>query len=310
MNIIDIIKEEIEQFDWGKEKVADKPIRPNRIVYHISDPKFRASIAQNGLQTKVGDSYGDWVKGSGGNKAIPAIFATNSDLNSVTGGVSNFGGDVWAIDTTKINNQWYEDKHFSMYKDWGINNPNIVTFENISSNALSLAHKPIGILHEDYNHVNYLKWKRQNVTVRGVHNNVGTANSDDENLLTAFGDVLGKGLYTAFLSNKGMAKQYGKVYFVLNAIPKHPKVFNTLNDWQIWFGNTLVGDFTKQQGINYPNKRVFNAQTTIEKEMLKRGYDGVVIKGREMVNYTPPDNVLYFSNEHELMNYYENNIEN
>jgi hypothetical protein len=162
-------------------------------------------------------------------------------------------------------------------------------------------------INEDYNHVNYLKWKRQNVTLRGVRNNVGTANSDDENLLTAFGDVLGKGLYTAFLGNKQMAKQYGKVYFVLNAIPKHPKVFNTLNDWEIWFGNTVVYEVSKQMGKNYPDKRDFFAKTTIEKEMMRRGYDGVVIKGREMVNYTPPDNVLYFSNENELMTYFENN---
>jgi hypothetical protein len=168
----------------------------------------------------------------------------------------------------------------------------------------------VDIIKEEYRHVNYLKWKRQNVTVRGVRNNVGTANSDDKNLLTAFGDVLGRGLYTAFLGNKGMAKQYGKVYFVLNAIPKHPKVFNTLNDWEIWFGNTVVYEFSKQLGKNYPDKRDFFAKTTIEKELMKRGFDGVIIKGREMVNYTPPDNVLYFSNENELINYFENNIEN
>ncbi len=141
MNIIDIIKEEIEQFDWGKEKVADKPIRPNRIVYHISDPKFRTSIAQNGLQTKVGDSYSEWTSGQGANNPIPAIFATDSDLESVKG-VPNFSADVWAIDTTKIPNKWYEDKHFSMYKDWGMSNPNIVTFENIPREALSLAYYP------------------------------------------------------------------------------------------------------------------------------------------------------------------------
>jgi hypothetical protein len=174
----------------------------------------------------------------------------------------------------------------------------------------------VDIIREEYNHTNYLKWKRQNVTLRGVRGNVGTPNSEDGegNFLTAFGDVLGRGLYTAALSNKGMAKSYGKLYYVMNAIPKHPMVFNTLNDWQIWFGNTLVGDYAKQRGANYPDKRIFNAETTIEKEMQKRGYDGIIIRGREMVNFTPPDNVMYFTNEQELMNYYEivieKNIEN
>lgn len=165
------------------------------------------------------------------------------------------------------------------------------------------------IVGEDYNHVNYLKWKRQNVTIRGVHGQVGTPNSDD-NPMAAFGDMLGKGLYTAFLSNKQLATQYGRVYFVLNAIPKHPKVFNTLNEWEIWFGNTVVYEFSKQLGKDYPDKRDFYAKTTIEKEMQRLGFDGIVIKGREMVNFTPPDNVMYFGSENELMNYFENNIEN
>jgi hypothetical protein len=137
-NVIDIIKEEIEQFNWGKEKVAAEPIKPNRIVYHISDPKFRTNIAQNGLEPKVGDSYSDWTKTK---NAIPAIFATNSDLNSVTGGIPNFGGDIWAIDTTKTNNQWFVDKHFESFKQYGITNPHIVTFNKIPKETLSLAHK-------------------------------------------------------------------------------------------------------------------------------------------------------------------------
>ena len=91
MNIIEIIKEEIKQFAWGKEKVGNKPVRPNRIVYHVSEPVNRKSIAQNGLEPRVGDSYSSW---SGGAKAIPAIFATNSDINGVTGGIENFRADI------------------------------------------------------------------------------------------------------------------------------------------------------------------------------------------------------------------------
>jgi hypothetical protein len=152
------------------------------------------------------------------------------------------------------------------------------------------------ILNEVLNDKDYLKWKRKNVTIRGVKN-VGEENNA--------GAMLGRGLYSAFLSNKSLAKDYGNVYFVLGAIPKKPKVFNTLNDWQIWFYNTLVHKYSKENGKEYPDKRDFNANTTIEDEMLKLGYDGIVIKGREMVNFTPKENeISYFKNENELKNYY------
>jgi hypothetical protein len=42
----------------------------------------------------------------------------------------------------------------------------------------------------------------------------------------------------------------------------------------------------------------------MEDEMLKLGYDGLIIKGREMVNYTPKD-IKYFKNENDLQRYYE-----
>jgi hypothetical protein len=54
----------------------------------------------------------------------------------------------------------------------------------------------------------------------------------------------------------------------------------------------------------------FSSKTTIADEMQRLGYDGLVIKGREMVNYTPPTNVLYFSTEQQLINYYETVLEN
>jgi hypothetical protein len=48
--------------------------------------------------------------------------------------------------------------------------------------------------------------------------------------------------------------------------------------------------------------------TTIKDEMLKLGYDGIEIKGREMVNYTPED-IMFFQNERQLIMYYENQVE-
>ena len=115
--------------------------------------------------------------------------------------------------------------------------------------------------------------------------------------------MLGRGLYTAFLGNRQLAKQYGDVHYVINAIPKNPKVFNTINDWEIWFQNNLVFTYSKNVGKDYPDARDFFAKTTIEDEMQRLGYDGVVIKGREMVNYTPQQ-VKYFNSEKKLENYY------
>ena len=156
--------------------------------------------------------------------------------------------------------------------------------------------KILNIINEEIkNHASYLRWKRKNVTIRGVRNEPGSENNGAA--------MLGSGLYTAFLGNKDLAKQYGKVYFVLNAIPKKPKVFNTLNDWEIWYYNTMVTNYCKEHNTE-PSSRFFWENTTIEKELQKMGYDGIIIKGREMVNFNPPDDIMYFENERLLMNYY------
>lgn len=138
----------------------------------------------------------------------------------------------------------------------------------------------------------FLKWKRKNVTLRGIKE-LGS----DNNVYGSFG----KGLYTAFLGNRTMAKEYGTVYYVVNAIPKHPKVVNTLNDAEI-FRYKLINNFCQSKGQKY-SLSFLEKNSSIEEEMLKLGYDGLVIKGREMVNYTP-ENVKYFQTEYELEQYY------
>lgn len=154
------------------------------------------------------------------------------------------------------------------------------------------------IVDDTLNEVRYdfLRWKRQNVTIRGVRE-LGSEN----NAGAQFGD----GLYTAFLSNRDMARKYGDVYFVVNAKPKTPKVVNNTNDAEIFFQN-IVNKWCKERGLKY-DPRAFHEETDYKTEMLKMGYDGLVIKGREMVNYNPPDNVLYFKNERELEDYYNKN---
>ena len=137
-------------------------------------------------------------------------------------------------------------------------------------------------------HKEYLKWKKKNVSFRGMKDTTqpnGMASS-----------ILGDGLYTASLSNKSMAKQYGELYYVVNAVPKNPLVFKTLNSWEIWMQDKY-------------DKREFEKVTSIEKEIMKMGYDGVILTGREMVNYTPPESVRYFryeNGEYSVIEYYTN----
>ncbi len=139
----------------------------------------------------------------------------------------------------------------------------------------------------------YSKWKRNNVTLRGVKE-LGKPNE-------VYGSF-GNGLYTVPLSNKAMARQYGDVYFVVNAIPKTPKIVDSLNNAEL-LRQELINDFCKKNGVDYSVK-YFNDNTTMENEMLNIGYDGLIIKGREMVNYLPKD-VKYFKTENELQRYYE-----
>jgi len=139
----------------------------------------------------------------------------------------------------------------------------------------------------------YSKWKRKNVTLRGIKE-LGKANE-------VYGSF-GKGLYTVPLSNKAMAKQYGNLYFVVNAIPKKPKIVDSLNNAEI-FRQKLINDFCKKNDMEY-SLSFFEKNTSMEIEMLNLGYDGLIIKGREMVNYTPKD-IKYFKSENELRRYYE-----
>jgi len=138
----------------------------------------------------------------------------------------------------------------------------------------------------------YLKWKRKNVTLRGIKD-VGK----DNDIYGSFG----KGLYTASLSNRSMARSYGKVYFVVNAIPKNPKIVYNLNEAEL-LRQKLVNDFCKKHNEEY-SLSFFESNTSMDAEMLKLGYDGLIIKGREMVNYKPTG-IKYFQNEDELKKYF------
>lgn len=151
------------------------------------------------------------------------------------------------------------------------------------------------LLREDFDRRAFLKWKRDNVTYRGIKE-LGKYNE-------VYGSF-GKGLYTAPLSNKSMAKSYGKLYYVVGGKPENPMVVSDLNRAEI-LRQTLVTDFCKEHGKGYDTS-FFEQNTSMDKELMKKGYDGLIIKGREMVNYKPDeDKIRYFETDNQLEMYYE-----
>ena len=141
----------------------------------------------------------------------------------------------------------------------------------------------------------YLAWKRKNVSLRGISEDA----VDGEN---NGGARFGSGLYTAALSNKAMAKAFGDVHYLVNAIPKKPKIVNDTNQAEMWF-QKIINDYCKERGKTYDPDYFFK-NTTIKDTMLDLGFDGFIVKGREYVNYKP-ENVLYFKDEFQLENYYD-----
>lgn len=139
----------------------------------------------------------------------------------------------------------------------------------------------------------YLAWKRKNVSYRGIR---------EDGEYNGGGARFGSGLYTAALSNKKMSRQYGDVYFVVNAVPKKPLVFNDTNEAEIWIGNKLIPMYVGHK--KFPDRREFEKITTLRDAIMKLGYDGIIIKGREMVNYDPPSDVLYFRDESQVESYW------
>ena len=123
--------------------------------------------------------------------------------------------------------------------------------------------------------LDYLKWKRKNITLRGIREP-----GEQNGVYGSFGE----GLYTCSLSNRAMARQYGKVYFVVNGRPFHPKKFQGLNNFEIF-------------------RQKYESVSAMRSDLILQGYDGVEIPGREMVSYAP-QNVYYFSEETNLINYY------
>lgn len=119
------------------------------------------------------------------------------------------------------------------------------------------------------------------------------------------GAMMGDGLYSASLSNKSMARQYGKVSLAVGAVPKNPKVVDSLNAFEI-FQQRVIAKWCEENGIEY-SARKFREVTDLRTQVMRMGYDGIVITGREMVNYTPGA-VRYFDDDDELEQWWLDNV--
>jgi hypothetical protein len=108
-------------------------VKPNKYLYHTSNPMFRDKIAKEGLIPK-GKSEA-WLSNT--NIKGNVIFAVNSD-NKKDWWDSTYDDDIYRIDTTKIKNKWYGDPNFDLKDN------RIITFEKIPANSIKLIYKGTG----------------------------------------------------------------------------------------------------------------------------------------------------------------------
>jgi hypothetical protein len=108
------------------KNIHTKRIKPNKFVYHYSNPIYREMIKEQGLKTQKHIDSLDWNYSM--RLSYPnAIFAVNSENDEKIWKK----GDKWQIDTSKTG-AWLEDLNFKDRKDL------IMTFENIPPEAIKL----------------------------------------------------------------------------------------------------------------------------------------------------------------------------
>lgn len=102
--------------------VFGKSIIPCKYIYHITQEENDKSILKKGIEPRIGKTYGNYSKFYPGFRNIPveeyetlpAIFCINGDIEEVKhhpGYGVPLGKSIWKIDTSKIDNEWFEDLH-------------------------------------------------------------------------------------------------------------------------------------------------------------------------------------------------------
>lgn len=127
------IKTTIREFLNENKKNHLIEVIPNKYVYHTSNPIFRDKISKEGLTPK-GKSE-SWLSDTNIDGGV--IFAVNSD-NKQDWWDSTYDDDIYKIDTTNLNNKWYNDPNFEL------EDKRIITFEKIPLNSIKLIYKGTG----------------------------------------------------------------------------------------------------------------------------------------------------------------------
>ena len=108
-------------------------VKPNKYVYHTSNPMFRDKIEKVGLIPQgKSDAWLSNTKIDG-----EVIFAVNSD-DKKDWWDSTYDDDMYQIDTTLIKNKWYSDPNFD------VEDKRMITFDPIQRNSIKLMYKGTG----------------------------------------------------------------------------------------------------------------------------------------------------------------------
>lgn len=124
-----------------KEEINNQLIEviPNNYVYHTSNPIFRDKISKEGLIPK-GRSE-SWLSDTKIDGKV--IFAINS-YKKEDWWNPEYDDDIYEIDTTKINNNWYYDPNYITGIYTTDEHDAIITFEPIPLNSIKLLYKGTG----------------------------------------------------------------------------------------------------------------------------------------------------------------------
>ena len=140
-------------------------VQPNKYLYHTSNPRFRNAISKKGL-LPMGLS-GSWLSDTKIKGKV--IFAVNSD-NKEEWWNNDYNDDIYKIDTSNLENKWFNDPNF-------LNDSiHIITFEKIPRNAIKMIYK--GNPDTEYAGENFFSFMYKNKKDKNRYNDGGKVNTE------------------------------------------------------------------------------------------------------------------------------------